>query len=63
MLTLLLSGGHFFYKFTVSLINIKKKINFELFFLFIFRSANYLVTWLSTVGPVVGLNIPVAYSL
>lgn len=27
------------------------------------RSANYLVTWLSTVGPVVGLNIPVAYSL
>jgi len=26
-------------------------------------SANYLVTWLSTVGPVVGLNIPVAYSL
>ncbi|KAJ7321414.1 E2-like conjugating enzyme atg10 [Desmophyllum pertusum] len=26
-------------------------------------SANYLVTWLSTVGPVVGLNIPTGYSL
>ncbi|KAL9951819.1 hypothetical protein ACROYT_G044554 [Oculina patagonica] len=27
------------------------------------RSANYLVTWLSTVGPVVGLNISPAYSM
>ena len=25
-------------------------------------SANYLVTWLSTVGPVVGLKIPIEYS-
>ncbi|XP_068728358.1 ubiquitin-like-conjugating enzyme ATG10 [Montipora capricornis] len=27
------------------------------------RSVNYLVTWLSTVGPVVGLNISSAYSI
>ena len=25
-------------------------------------SGNYLVTWLSTVGPVVGLKIPTEYS-
>lgn len=27
------------------------------------RPGNYLVTWLSTVGPVVGLDIPIAYSM
>ncbi|XP_073227607.1 ubiquitin-like-conjugating enzyme ATG10 [Porites lutea] len=27
------------------------------------RPLNYLITWLSTVGPVVGLNLPLAYSV
>lgn len=35
-----------------------------LFFVFFFspRHTNYIILWLSTVGPVVGLNLPLSYA-